>query len=126
MSKLFTGLVLLLGLVSTIATAQPFNEQTYQQLQADQQVVLIDVKAKWCPTCAKQAKILKRYFEQHPDSSITLLEVDFDDQKQWVSHFKAPRQSTLVLMKGEQRLWFSVAETREDKIFAALKAAESK
>ncbi|GGA66687.1 hypothetical protein GCM10011369_05360 [Neiella marina] len=126
MNKLFAGLVLLFGLMTGIASAQPFDEQTYKQLQSDNQLVLIDVKASWCPTCAKQGKILKRYFDNNPDSKITLLEVDFDDQKPWVTHFKAPRQSTLVLMQGEQRLWLSVAETREDKIVAALQAAEMK
>jgi len=40
-----------------------------------------------------------------------------------VTRFAAPRQSTLILYRGEERLWFSVAETRRDAIFTRLSDA---
>jgi hypothetical protein len=50
-----------------------------------------------------------------------VLQVDFDSQKDWVTYFNAPRQSTLALYRGEEQLWFSVAQTKQDTIFAELK-----
>ena len=35
-------------------------------------------------------------------------------------HFKAPRQSTFLLFKGEEQLWFAVAEVRDAVIFDRL------
>jgi hypothetical protein len=37
--------------------------------------------------------------------------------------FRAPRQSTFVLYKGNQQVWFSVAETRYDIIEENLEKA---
>jgi thioredoxin 1 len=106
------------------ADKHPFTEELYQQYQKNNEVFLVDVFATWCPTCKKQSAIIDQYFNENPNSKIKILVVDFDQQKEWVSHFRAPRQSTLLLYKGEQQLWFSVAETRKEKIIAQLKMAE--
>ncbi|MDP4527683.1 thioredoxin family protein [Alkalimonas delamerensis] len=100
---------------------QAFTETEFRQAQADNRLILIDVYAPWCPTCRRQHSVLNDYFAQNPNSDILVLQVDFDNQKDWVSYFKAPRQSTLALYRGEEQLWFSVAQTRENTIFAELK-----
>ena len=99
---------------------ESFTEARFVELQAAGEYVLIDIFATWCPTCAKQQKVLTSFREQHPDAPLHMLQIDFDDQKKWVKHFKAPRQSTLILYKGEEQIWFSVAQTRQDEIFAEL------
>ncbi|MBU2886257.1 thioredoxin family protein [Gilvimarinus agarilyticus] len=100
--------------------AEPFTKERFDSLQAEGTPILVDIYATWCPTCAKQRKLLEAYQTQNPDTDLVILEVDFDDQKQWVTHFKAPRQSTLVLFNNGEQVWFSVAETREEKLYAAL------
>ncbi|MGL5335607.1 MAG: thioredoxin family protein [Enterovibrio sp.] len=102
----------------------PFTEQTWKEVQRQKQMTLLIVHADWCPTCKVQHKIINSYFQENPDSKIKQLVINFDTQKKWVTHFKAPRQSTLMLYDGSKQMWFSVAETREDKIFNALKKAE--
>lgn len=52
--------------------------------------------------------------------ALHILEVNFDQDKAAVKRFRAPRQSTLLLYRGEEQLWFSVAETRQEAIFAAI------
>lgn len=118
---LFAGLLLNAPLWAQ--DKEPFTEERFQALQAADELILIDVHATWCPTCAKQGEVLKAYQSEHPDVDLTILNVDFDDQKKWVKHFKAPRQSTLILYRGEERLWFSVAETDRDRIFSVLSDA---
>ncbi|MDP5142885.1 thioredoxin family protein [Rheinheimera baltica] len=119
------ALMLLVAMTALPAFAkQAFTEQGFEQAQAANELVLIDVYATWCPTCKKQSKVLDAYFSEYPDSKLKVLVVDFDKQKDWVSFFKAPRQSTLLLYRGEEQLWFSVAETNKERIFARLREAE--
>lgn len=118
------ALCLLFTLVANAGVSrEPFSEERFSVLQDEGALVLIDVWARWCPTCAAQKKVLERYAENRPDSPLHILVVDFDEQKEWVRHFRAPRQSTFLLYQGEKQLWFSVAETNADKIFQALDSA---
>lgn len=117
MKHWLAGLALLaatLGLAQ--AAQQAFTEAEFERLQNDGAIILVDVYAEWCPTCAKQHKVLQRYREQNPDKVFHTLVVDFDDDKEWVRHFRAPRQSTLILFAGDRQVWFSVAETGYDEI----------
>ena len=99
---------------------EPFSPERFAALQAENQLVLVDIYATWCPTCAQQREILKAYRAEHPDVALHILEVNFDDDKASVKRFRAPRQSTLLLYRGDEQLWFSVAETRQEAIFAAI------
>ena len=127
MKTLFSAAATLLLLssfmVQAAVTREPFSEERFETLQARDALVLIDVWARWCPTCAAQKKILDRYAAERPERDLHILVVDFDEQKEWVRHFRAPRQSTLLLYRGEAQLWFSVAETSVEKIFKILDRA---
>lgn len=117
--------LLLLGFVSAcqaaeVPGAEPFTEARFKALQAENALVLVDVAAVWCPTCRKQKAALTRFQQAHPEAALKVLTVDFDDQKEWVIHFKAPRQSTFIAFKGAEQRWFAVAETRDEVIFAEL------
>ena len=114
---------LLLSTASFALDSEPFSEQRFEALQAEGGLVLVDVWATWCPTCRRQREILADFQDQHPDVDLTILEVDFDDNKDLVRKFRAPRQSTLALYRGEDQVWFSVAETREEVIFEQLLSA---
>jgi thioredoxin 1 len=108
-------------------TKAPFTPERFAALQGQDALVLLDVFATWCPTCAQQQKVLAEYREQHPDVQLHTLTIDFDDQKEFVRQYGAPRQSTLILYRGTERIWFSVAETRPGVIFAELnKAAQTR
>lgn len=100
----------------------PFDEKLFQKMQDEGVPVLVDIYAKWCPTCERQGIILKRYFKENQNSPIQIMVVDYDEQKQWVKHFRAPRQSTLYLYQNHQQKWFSVAETRTHVIEDVLNA----
>ncbi|MBB3059908.1 thioredoxin family protein [Microbulbifer rhizosphaerae] len=132
MKQLIAALLLLPGLVAgAVAAEEPsaevnkesFSKERFEALKAAGQVVLVDVYAGWCPTCAKQQEVIQQYREDNPGKEFHVLEVDFDKDKQWVRHFRAPRQSTLLLYAGEQQMWFGVAETRPDVIAAELDKA---
>ena len=114
-----------------IALAAPAEAQTYEAysdarfdaLQRAGALVLVDVHADWCPTGAQQQRVIAAYQEARPNVPLHVLRVDFDDQKDAVRRFRAPRQSTLFLFEGGERVWFAVAETRRDAIFSAIDEA---
>ena len=127
MKQMIYALLITLGLTSPIwaLEKEPFSLERFETLQSEGQVVLIDIFATWCSTCAKQQEVLKSYLNEYPQADFHILEIDFDKDKQWVKHFRAPRQSTLILYRGDEQLWYSVAETRRDVIFAELNQAVS-
>ncbi len=102
---------------------ESFTQERFDQLTSNGHTVLVDVYATWCPTCAKQREVLEAYQAANPDSELHILEVDFDDQKDVVRQFRAPRQSTLYLYKGNEQVWFSVAETDADTIVGEIEKA---
>lgn len=124
---LLTGL-LFLGAAAQGAESQRterFTKERFEALRAENALILVDISASWCPTCARQGRLIERFRDAHPEVPLHVLQVDFDTQKKWVQHFKAPRQSTLILFRGDERVWFSVAETRKSVIFDAIHAAAS-
>lgn len=121
--RVLFAMLLLLTTQAATAASEAFTEERFKALQAQGALILVDVHADWCPTCAQQQKILDAYEAARPDAALHRLIVDFDKQKDWVKHFKAPRQSTLLLYRGVEQRWFAVAETREQAVFTALDAA---
>ena len=106
---------------------EPFTQERFDELRESGAVVLVDIFADWCPTCAKQQKLIQQYRDQNPDNEFHILEVSFDDNKRAVRELRAPRQSTILLFKGNEQYWYSVAETRyevfEQELNKAFKAA---
>lgn len=122
-AMVFLALLLGAGGGAAQQSKEAFTAERFAALQQQGALILVDVFADWCPTCAQQQRILAEFRERHPEVALHVLTVDFDSQKQYVRRFRAPRQSTFILYRGEERLWFSVAETDRDTIFAALNGA---
>lgn len=116
-------MVLLMSQASMGAGKQPFSQELFEKLQSENKVILVDIFASWCSTCAKQQKVMRSYLEKHPERELHVLTVDFDEQKEVVKQFRAPRQSTMLLYKGDKQFWFAVAEVREDVITAEIEKA---
>jgi thioredoxin 1 len=125
LSQKFFAFLMLLAL-STSAMAlekEKFTMERFEALQKEGAVIMVDIFASWCPTCARQQEVIADYRAKNPDNVFHILEVDFDSQKEWVRHFRAPRQSTILVYAGEEQFWYSVAETRPEVIAAELDKA---
>ncbi|MBH3423972.1 thioredoxin family protein [Pseudomonas gessardii] len=120
MKKIFSALIVMFAMVGQVFASEPYSQERFDKLQASGELVLVDVNAPWCPTCKKQKQIINQWIEQNPDKNLHVLDVDFDTRKDLVAQFRAPRQSTLLLYKGNKQVWFSVAETRGPVIGAAI------
>lgn len=117
-------LLLLVSAISAHALErEPYTQERFEALQAAGEVVLVDIHADWCSTCAKQQTALEKYRAENPEKTFHILKVDFDQQKDLVRQFRAPRQSTFLLYKGNDQFWYSVAETRYEVIAAEIDKA---
>lgn len=128
-TRILALIFLALALSSGRALAQDaprkeaFTPERFAELQEEGALILLDVFADWCPTCAIQQQVLSDFRAEHPDLPLHTLTIDFDQQKEFVRRFRAPRQSTLILYRGKDQIWFSVAETSADVIFSELRTA---
>lgn len=98
-----------------------------KQALADGKTVLVDYKASWCSTCARQERVIESLRKADPayDKAITFINVDWD---QYGSHEvttsrNVPRRSTLLLLKGDKELGRIVAGTGQSQIKALLDKA---
>lgn len=122
-SSVFSIIMLAFSASAFALDKEPFSYERFEAIQKSGEVVLIDIHADWCSTCAKQTEQLTKYQTENPDKAFHILQVNFDDQKDVVRHFRAPRQSTLLIYKGEEQFWYSVAETRYKEIAEQLDSA---
>ena len=113
------------GPVFASERGQPYSDADFKAAQKAGEPILVDVTASWCPTCKRQGEVLSGLFEQGRFEDLTVFEVNYDDQKEAVRAFRAPRQSTLVVYRGEEETGRAVAITTEDDIAELIETAYS-
>lgn len=104
------------------ATELPFTTANFVAARDAGKPILVDIWASWCPTCAKQAPILKSVAADPANADLVILKVDFDAQRDLVYVLGARSQSTLIGFHGKTEVGRSVGDTRPESI-AALAAA---
>lgn len=70
-----------------------------------------------------QNRILNKLSDQPRYGGLVRLRVDYDKHKDVVKEFKAKKQSTLVVYKGDKELGRAVGITSEEKIRALVDKA---
>jgi thioredoxin 1 len=113
-------LVAALGLsnAADAGSIQPFDRATFEAAQRNSQPVLIEISAPWCPVCRAQKPIIEALAGSPDYEGLTVLEVDFDTQKQIVREFGARTQSTLIMFRGKAETGRSVGDTDPARIEA--------
>lgn len=101
-----------------------FKPGVIQSLLKDGKTVLVDYKASWCSTCARQERVINQLRKENGDydKSLTFVAVDWDDYRnhEVSTSRNIPRRSTLVLLKGDEELGRIVAGTSVKDIKALL------
>jgi thioredoxin 1 len=108
---------------SAAAPSAKFTQAAFDAAQAAGKSVIVEVSAPWCPTCKAQAPIIKSLKAKSEFSGVTVLEVDFDSQKDVLQKLKVQMQSTLIAFKGKTETSRSVGETKAIEIEKLFKSA---
>ena len=105
------------------AEAQAFTAEIFQQAQAAERPILVDISATWCPTCKAQAPIIESLASQDKFKDLLILKVDFDQQVDIVRQLGARSQSTLIVFRGTEEIDRSVGSTDPAQIETLLDEA---
>lgn len=116
----FTAIALSLAVTAHAAETKPFDQATFQALQAAGKPILIDVYADWCPTCKAQEPIVSELLTRPQFAGYTCLKVNFDTQKEVRRIFGVSQQSTFIVFRGGKELGRSTGDTRRESIASLL------
>ena len=118
-------LSLLVAMSALAAETRPFDQATFEALQAANKPVLIDVYADWCPICKAQEPIVSELLTRPEFKDYTVLRVNYDTQKDVRRTLRVSQQSTFVVYRGKQEVARSIGDTQRDSIAATLRKALS-
>ncbi len=108
------------ALATTPAIAKPawteYSPAAFTAAQKAGKTIVVDVHADWCPTCRAQQPILNALRGEKRLKNAVFMKVDFDNDKDFLSANRIPRQSTIVVFKGMKETGRSIAQTDRAKL----------
>jgi thioredoxin 1 len=115
-----------LAVVPTLTSAgdaRSYDSAAFKAAQTAGKPIVIEIHADWCTECKMQNLILNKLSGQPHYTAMVRLRVDYDKQKEAVKEFRAKKQSTLIVYRGEKEIARAVGITSEEKIRALLDGA---
>lgn len=85
-------------------------------------LVLVDIKAPWCPRCGPQLKILNKLAPDYADS-VTFGAVDLSDHEDVAAAYNVEGLPTLIVYKNGERVETLQGYQKASQITKALDAA---
>lgn len=104
-------------------TVVPYAQGTFDALQQQGKPVLVWTHADWCSVCRTQGKVLDALLPRPELQGLSVLKVDFDEQKSVMRSLRANRQSTFILFRGGKEIARSLGETQQAAVLGFLKQA---
>ena len=125
----FAVVALALAPAALAAEPIPFTQAAFEQAQAQNKPILVDIYAPWCPVCRAQEPVIERMAAMPENAELLIFRVDFDDQKDVVRQFRAQRQSTLIAYRGREETGRNVGVTAYfeiDRLMATTRATPAR
>lgn len=95
---------------------QIYDETEFMMAQGKGKTIVVDVYADWCPTCRAQSPILEELRQERQSGDVLFVKVDFDQEKAFLREHRIPRQSTVLVFRGEEEVARSIAETNRSRL----------
>jgi thiol:disulfide interchange protein len=121
--RIFPLFLLLFGTLASARHGEPFDQKTFDRLNADGRPILVAIHADWCTTCKAQEQVLSGLVQRPGFKSLSLLRVDFDSQKGTLKAFHVVQQSTLIVFHGGKEVGRLTGATSAPVIEALLQKA---
>ncbi|MBC7662411.1 MAG: thioredoxin family protein [Caulobacter sp.] len=117
-----TGVLLLAAASSQALTVTPYTPTALAAAQKAGAPLVLHFHASWCPTCRAQDKVFDA-LKSDPALNVTLMEVDYDQEKAFEKQMKVTAQSTLIVFHGATERSRSTGETDPAKLKSMLQSA---
>jgi thiol-disulfide isomerase/thioredoxin len=85
--------------------------------------VLVHVTAPWCGECKLQRPIVATLAQEARFDDLSIIDVDFDTQKDALRVLNVQKQSTLILFRGKAEVVRATGITRRDAIESLMNKA---
>ena len=121
--RIFALLLLLFSTIALARIGEPFDQKTFDRLNADGKPILVAVHADWCTTCKAQEQVLSSLVQRPGFRSLSLLRIDFDSQKDMFRAFHVIERSTLIVFRGGKEVGRLTGATDTSVIAALLQKA---
>jgi len=97
----------------------PYTPETFAAKQQAGERVGLHFHASWCPTCRAQDKVFDTF---KGDASVpgTLLQVNYDTERDLKREMNVRSQATLIVFQGKQQVHRSGGVTETEPLRAAL------
>ncbi|WP_247664255.1 thioredoxin family protein [Ideonella alba] len=122
LGSLFAAALSTLAPLAQALETLPYTAQALAAAQQAGQPVALHFHADWCPTCRQQTTVLNQ-LKADPALKLTVLVVDYDNEKDLRKALQVRTQSTVIVYRGTTEKARIAGETAPDKIRAALQAA---
>ncbi len=123
MKTLVTGAFGAIALAASALASQPFSPEAFSAAQAQNQPILVEVTASWCPTCQRQTRVIDTLKASDAFDGLVVFQVDYDNQRDAVRQFGATTQSTLVVFRGRTETGRAAGITSERDISGLIATA---
>lgn len=120
---LAAAMLLLTAINALAADRFAYEAKAFQAAFDAGKPILVHVTAPWCGECRAQKPIVAALAAQPEYKGLTIIDVDFDTQKDALRALKIHKQSTLVIYKGKAEVTRAVGITRREAIEALFKKA---
>lgn len=125
LGKLTVSAAILVASVAAAAAAERlvYDATAFEAALGSGKPILVHVTAPWCGECKLQKPIVAAIAAQPEYAGLTIVDVDFDTQKDALRRLAVQKQSTLVVYKNGIEQARAVAITRRDAIEALMRNA---
>lgn len=113
---LVAALLMTASLAAGASEIVKYDEARFAALREAGTPVVVLVHAPWCPTCKRQHEVLAQLLGQDRYKAYTLVEVDFDTQRDAMKSLRAPQRSTVIVLRGKDEWGRSTAITAESSL----------
>jgi len=100
----------------------PYSAQALAKAQAEDAPVALHFHSQWCATCKMQTKAFEA-MRAEPDLEITLLVVDFDEERALKRQFRVPASGVVIVLRGKTERARLNSVVEPDKLREALRSA---
>ena len=101
---------------------RPYSPEYFAAAQAAGKPIALHFHADWCPVCRTQETVFDS-LEKDPEFAMTLLVVDYDNERELKRQLNVRTQSTIIVYRGKLEKARLAGEKSPDKIKDALRSA---